>query len=86
MSKILFKEEQRFTQWWLWLLLIGIGLIPLIGIYNQIGLDKEFGINPMSNIGLIVISVVMFLCIAFFRIVKFQKSSFFCFNGNGSHL
>ena len=72
MSKILFKEEQRFTQWWLWLLLIGIGLIPLIGIYNQIGLDKEFGINPMSNIGLIVISVVMFLCIAFFRIVKLE--------------
>lgn len=72
MSKILFKEEQRFTQWWLWLLLISIGLIPMIGLYNQIGLDKEFGNNTISDIGLIAASVAMFLCIAFFRIVKLE--------------
>ncbi len=31
-----FKEEQKFTQWWLWIPLIGIGLIPIYGIYKTI--------------------------------------------------
>lgn len=72
MAKILFKEEQRFTQWWLWLLLIGIGLIPIIGIYNQIILGKEFGDNPMSNLGLIIFSIFTLLFIALFRIIKLK--------------
>jgi len=27
--KIEFKEEQKFTQWWLWLILIPIGILQI---------------------------------------------------------
>jgi len=33
--KINFKEEQKFTQWWLWIILAVIGLIPVFGIYKE---------------------------------------------------
>jgi hypothetical protein len=72
MSKILFNEEQRFTQWWLWLLLIGIGIIPLLGIYNQLILGKEFGSNPMSNLGIIIFSGITYLIIGLFSLIKLK--------------
>ena len=44
--KTQFTEKQKFTQWWLWLILISIGIIPIIGIYKQIILGKPFGVIP----------------------------------------
>jgi hypothetical protein len=72
MTKILFKEKQKFTQWWLWLLLIGIGLIPLVGIYSQFILGEEFGDNPMSNQGLIIFSIFIYLIIYLFYSIKLK--------------
>lgn len=58
MEKILFSEEQRFTQWWLWLIiLLSLSAIVLpfaIGIHSQLVLDQPYGYNPMSTEGLIV--------------------------------
>ena len=31
---IVFKETQKFSQWWLWLILIGIGILPILGTNN----------------------------------------------------
>lgn len=62
--KIEFQEKQKFTQWWLLLVLGAIGLIPIFGLYNQIILGKEFGNNPLSNLGLIIFSLIIFLLIA----------------------
>lgn len=70
--KTQFTEKQKFTQWWLWLILISIGIIPIIGIYKQIILGKPFGDNPMSNVGLIVFTVVVFAFIIFFRIIQLR--------------
>lgn len=28
-DKVLFKETQKFTQWWLWLIIVGVLLIPI---------------------------------------------------------
>ncbi|MGB5360754.1 MAG: phosphoethanolamine transferase domain-containing protein [Eudoraea sp.] len=64
--KIEFKEEQKFTQWWLWLILIGIGLLPIYGIYKQLILGEQFGDNPMSDLGLIIFTVFVFGLIAMF--------------------
>lgn len=72
MAKILFKEEQRFTQWWLWLLLIGIGVIPLFGIYNQLILGEDFGDNPMSDMGLVLFSIFIYLMILLFLSIKLK--------------
>ena len=70
--KLLFTETQKFTQWWLWLLLLGIGSIPVYGIYQQFVLDTPFGSNPMSDNGLIGFSFLIYLVIVFFFFVKLK--------------
>ena len=69
-----FKEEQKFTQWWLWLILIPIGVLPIFGIYKQIILGKQFGDKPMSNFGLIIFSVFICSLIGLFLIMKLKTS------------
>lgn len=67
-----FTEKQKFTQWWLWLILIGIGSIPIIGIYKQLYLKEPFGNNPLSDTGLIVFSIFIFALIAFFWMMQLR--------------
>ncbi len=61
MDKILFKEEQRFTQWWLWLLLIfsfAVAVVPLwYGLFRQVSTGVPWGDNPASNSGLLLIAI-----------------------------
>jgi hypothetical protein len=58
-EKVLFSEEQRFTQKWLWLLIIGatlISIVPtLMGIYFQEVLEKPWGNNPADTLVLVLI-------------------------------
>ena len=54
-----FKEVQRFTQWWIWALLIGITLIPIYGVIQQVVFGQTFGDNPMSDTGLLIFLVLM---------------------------
>lgn len=68
--KIHFHEEQRFNQWWLWLLLIGICCIPIVGIYQQIILGKPFGDKPMPDAGLFIFLAGMISMLYFFRYIK----------------
>lgn len=63
---IKFTEIQRFTQWWIWILLIGISFIFVYGIYQQIIIGIAFGDKPMSNGGLITVSIGYFLFVTFF--------------------
>jgi len=65
-----FKEEQKFTQWWLWHSLIGIGFLPIYGIYKQLIIGKQFGERPIFDIGLIVFSIFVFGLILMFRLMK----------------
>jgi hypothetical protein len=58
--KIEFKEQQKFTQWWIWLLLIGLGAIAVYGIIQQFLFGIDFGDKPMSNIGLIIFTLFVF--------------------------
>lgn len=70
--KIEFKEEQKFTQWWLWLILFGIGVLPIIGIYKQLILGEKFGDKPMSGFGLIIFCVFIFGLIAIFWFMRLK--------------
>jgi hypothetical protein len=67
-----FKEEQKFTQWWLWLLLIGIGILPIIGIYKQFIIGEDFGSKPMNDTGLIIFSLFVFGLIALFWCMRLK--------------
>ena len=64
--EIKFEENQKFTQWWLWTILIGITLIPISGFYKQIILGEQFGDKPLSNFGLIIFLLLMIVFVAFF--------------------
>ena len=70
--KIDFKEEQKFTQWWLWLILIGLGILLIFGMYKQLILEEKFGDNPMSDAGLIIFCVFIFGIIALFLFMRLK--------------
>jgi len=70
--KIEFEENQKFTQWWLWLILIALGVIPIMGIYKQVILHEPFGNNPMSNLGLILFLIFVLALIGLFWLMKLK--------------
>jgi hypothetical protein len=69
-----FIEKQRFTQWWLWLLNLGLLAIPIYGIVKQIIYKIPFGTKPMSNLGLIVFLIFMLLFNYFFLTLKLKTT------------
>ena len=69
---IAFKETQKFSQWWLWLILIAIGALPITGLYKQFYLNEAFGDKPMSDLGLIIFAVFVFSLIAMFWFVQLK--------------
>jgi hypothetical protein len=65
-NEILFTERQKFKQWWLWLILLAINGLFLYGVFKQVIGGKQFGDNPMSNEGLLVVTgLVIILTILF---------------------
>jgi len=69
-----FKEEQKFNQWWLWLILIPMGVLPIVGIYKQLILGENLGDNPMSDFSLLIFSIIMFSLVGLFLIMKLKTS------------
>lgn len=65
-KEILFKETQRFTQWWLWLILGGIFCFQLFRCINQIFFDVPFGNDPISDEGLIGLNIFLLALLIFF--------------------
>lgn len=56
-TPVLFRETQRFTQWWLWLLLAVSCAPPWWGFAEQIIFGRNFGDRPMSDLGLVVFTL-----------------------------
>ncbi len=52
---VYYYERQR-EKWWAWLVLIVIDLLLISGCIIQIGFGQPFGQNPMSNVGIIIIT------------------------------
>lgn len=65
MERTFFKEEQRFGQWWLWLLLIaslGVSVVPLwYGYLTQVSTGIPWGDNPTTDDGLLLIAILVTL-------------------------
>ncbi|HUH25118.1 MAG TPA: hypothetical protein VLY87_00695 [Flavobacterium sp.] len=70
--KPIFQENQRFNQWWVWLIILLAGGFPIIGLIQQVYLDKPFGDQPMSNTGLFLTSGFYLLFIIFFYYMQLQ--------------
>jgi hypothetical protein len=46
---VLFSESQGFTQWWVWVIVLGIAGLNWWGFVEQILLNKPFGDNPAPD-------------------------------------
>lgn len=65
-NNVLFTERQRFTQWWLWLILLGINSLFLFGLFKQVVNGQQFGDKPMSNSGLLIATGITIILTIFF--------------------
>ncbi len=70
--KLLFYEAQKFTQWWLWTILIGIGVLPLYGIYFQLKSGNGFGNDPMDIFYLTLFSLLIYGIIILFLVLELK--------------
>lgn len=66
----LFKEKQKFTQWWLWLLLIGILGIVLFGIYGSYQEDKLDFWAVFFSLGIFIPILILFYLLRLLTLVK----------------
>ena len=57
-SPALYRETQRFRQWWMWTLVLFIALLSLYGAVQQLILEKPFGNNPAPDGWMIVIAII----------------------------
>ena len=71
-NNVLFTEQQRFKQWWLWLILIGINSIFIFGIFKQVIGGQQFGDKPMSDNGLCISFGIFFLLTLLFYFFKLE--------------
>lgn len=60
-TSVPFTESQRFSQWWLWLIMISINGILGWGCFQQLVQGQPFGDNPMPNEGLIAVGLGMLM-------------------------
>ena len=71
-DKLIFQEKQKFTQWWLWLLLGGIAIIPAYGIYKQLIMGLPFGSKPMSNVSLLLVALFIVALLSLFWLMELR--------------
>ena len=64
-----FKEVQRYRQWWMWLIMSVVAILPIYSIVQQIILGIPFGNHPAPDGVLIVFAIFIFgLVFTLFRI------------------
>ncbi|HOK09111.1 MAG TPA: DUF6141 family protein [Candidatus Hydrogenedens sp.] len=79
-SELLYKEVQKFTQWWLWLIIGGAVLFQIVVIGNaivtQLIFGQPWGDKPMSDVGLIFfvlwVTFVFSFVIALFLVLRLE--------------
>ena len=68
----MFHESQKFTQWWVWALLLAIAAVPAYGLYQQVIAGEPFGNVPLSNAGLLVFFGVLVFTAGLFYIMELR--------------
>jgi len=65
-SHVLFREVQRMRQPWPWIVALAIAGLIVWALVQQFGYGKPFGTNPLSDTGLIIVSVIFGLGLPLF--------------------
>ncbi len=68
MEKVLFKEEQRFTQWWVWLITAFALFAVIVPLVNAI-IEEQAQINSSNTARLIIYGVLIVLVLAVVLII-----------------
>jgi hypothetical protein len=68
----IFEEHQRFTQWWIWVILIGIFGLSAGGFIYQLTTGQAFGSKPMNNTGFFVIVILNSLLLLLFFLFQLK--------------
>lgn len=67
MSRAIFKEEQKFGQPWIWMIIIPVNMASLLffvyGFNEQLVKGESFGDNPMPDAGLIIAGIVTLISV-----------------------
>ncbi|SRR5690606_18335895 len=69
-NEFFFQETQRFKQWWIWLILLGINGLILFGVFKQVVIGEPLGNKPVSNFGLFIIAGLSLSLILLFLIFR----------------
>lgn len=57
MTREYYKEEQRFNQWWIWLIVTGLAGLWIWQMVQQLFMGIPFGNNPAPDIVVILIGI-----------------------------
>jgi hypothetical protein len=72
MNKVYFREEQRFNQWWIWLILLLISGVWIWQLVQQVFMGIPFGNNPAPDLVVILIGLFPVLGIWLFRVFTLE--------------
>lgn len=72
MSRVNFKEEQKFRQIWIWMLLLALSGIWIWQLVQQVFMGIPFGNNPSSDLGVILTGLFPLLTIILFRLLTLE--------------
>jgi len=68
-DEILFRENQKFNQWWIWILLIGVNGLTGYGVIQQVMLGQPYGDHPGSNSELLLVfGLTLLIAFLFFSL------------------
>ena len=75
-NEIIFTESQKFKQWWIWLILLGVNGLFLFGVCKQVIYGQQFGDKPMGDIGLLILTgLTIALTLVFTQLRLYTKIS-----------
>jgi len=67
---VVFQESQRFTQWWLWLVVIGMDLMYLFAVGKHLFSQIQSGKEPQINSQIIIAVTIVFLITVLFLLLR----------------
>lgn len=71
-NEILFSECQQFRQWWIWLILIALGLFTLYEIYQQLTSGASFGYTPGNDPGFLIGAAITFVIVLLLLLIRLE--------------
>jgi hypothetical protein len=72
MRSVYYKEEQKFRQLWIWMLLLALSGIWIWQLVQQVFIGIPFGNNPTSDLGVILTGLFPVLAVILFRILTLE--------------